>query len=89
MPPKKQNQRPLREIMMEEMRRHIQLLQESANAQQAFFEVQRRRVDDNGSSSDSSFSRSSRSHRRQTQMSDIKAVIPNFEGKLQPDEFVD
>ncbi|KEH33749.1 NB-ARC domain disease resistance protein [Medicago truncatula] len=38
---------------------------------------------------DSSSSRSSRSHRRQTRMSDIKVDIPDFEGKLQPDEFAD
>ena len=71
------------------MRRQIQLLQETVNAQQALLEAQRRRNHDDGSGSDSSSSRSSRSHRRQTRMNDIKVDIPNFEGKLHPDEFVD
>jgi len=74
---------------MEELRRKIQELQETVNAQQAILEAQRRRNDDDGSGSDSSSSRSSRSHRRQTRTSDIKVDIPDFEGKLQPDEFVD
>jgi len=74
---------------MEEMRRHIQLLQETVNAQQALLEVQQRRNDDNGSGKESSSSRSSRSHRRQTRMNDIKVDIPDFEGKLHPHEFVD
>jgi len=89
MPPKRQNQRPLHEIEMEEMRRQIKLLQETVNVQQALLEAQRRRNDDDGSGSDSSSSRSSRSHRHQTRMNDIKVDIPDFEGKLHPDEFVD
>ena len=74
---------------MEELRRKIQELQETVNAQQAILEAQRRRVDDDGSGSDSSSSRSSSSHRRQTPINDIKVDIPDFEGKLHPDEFVD
>lgn len=74
---------------MEEMRRQIQELQETVNAQQAILEAQRRRDDDDGSSNDSSSSRSSHSHRRKTPMNDINVDILDFEGKLQPDEFVD
>jgi len=89
MQPKKQNQRPLHQIEMKEMRRQIQLLQETVNAQQAFLEAQQRRFEDDGSSSDSSSSRSSRLHRRQLRMNEIKVDIPDFDGKLQPNEFVD
>jgi hypothetical protein len=75
---------------MEEMRRQIQLLQETVKVQQALLEAHQRRFDDdNGSGSDSSSSRSSRSHRCQPRMNDIKVDIPDFEGELQPDEFVD
>jgi len=89
MPLRRQNERSLQEMKMEEMWRQIQLLQKTVNAQQALLEAQRRRVDDVGSSSDSSSSRSRRSHRRQTRMNDIKVDIPDFEGNLQHDEFVD
>lgn len=74
---------------MKEMRLQIQLLQETVNAQQTLLEAQQRRFEDNSFSGDSSSSRSSRSHRRQLWMNDIKVYIPYFEGKLQPNEFVD
>jgi len=88
MPPKKQNQRSLYEIEMEEKSRQIQLLHEIVNIQQALLEEKRRRFDDRYVS-DSSSSRSSRSHRRQLRINDMKLDIQEFEGKLQPDEFVD
>lgn len=47
MPPRKQNERSLHEIEMEEIRRQIQLLQETVNAQRTLLEAQRRRNDDN------------------------------------------
>jgi hypothetical protein len=87
MPPRRQNERSLQE--MEEMRQQIQQLQETVNAQQALLEAQQRRFEDDISGSDSSLSRSSRSHRCQPRMNDIKIDIPDFEGELQPDEFVD
>ncbi|AES75827.2 hypothetical protein MTR_6g060120 [Medicago truncatula] len=74
MPPRRQNERSLQEMEMEEMRRQIQQLQETINAQQALLEAQRIRFDD-GSGSDSSSSRSIRSHRRQLRMNDIKIDI--------------
>jgi outer membrane protein TolC len=53
--PRKQNERSLHEIEMEEMRRQIQLLQETVKVQQALLEAHQRRLDDdNVSSSDSS-----------------------------------
>ena len=87
MPPRRQNERSLQE--MEEMRQQIQQLQETVNAQQALLEAQQRRFEDDISGNDSSLSRSSRSHRCQPRMNDIKIDIPDFEGELQPDEFVD
>ena len=73
---------------MEEIRRQIQLLQETINIQQALLEAHKRRFDDDGSGSDSSSSRSSCSQQCQPWMNDIKVDIPDFEGELQPDEFV-
>jgi hypothetical protein len=87
MPPRRQNERSLQE--MEEMRRQIQQLQEIVNAQQALLEAQQRRFEDDVSGRDSSSSRSSRSQRRQLHMNDIKVDIPDFEGNLQPDDFLD
>ena len=71
------------------MRRQIKLLQETVNVQQALLEAQQRRFEDDGSGSDSSSSRSSRSQRRQLQMNDIKVDIPEFEGNLEPNDFLD
>jgi len=71
------------------MRRQIQQLQEIVNAQQALLEAQQRRFKDDGSGSDSSPSRSSRSDLRQLRMNDIKIDISDFEGNLQPDDFLD
>jgi len=59
MSPRKQNEISLQEIEMEEMKRQIQQLQETINAQKALLEAQRRRVDDDGSSIDFSLYRSS------------------------------
>jgi len=89
MPPRRQNERSFHEIEMEEMRRQIQLLQETVNVQQALLEAHKRRFDDDGFGSDSSSSRSSRSQQCQPRMNDIRVEIPDFEGELQPDEFVD
>jgi hypothetical protein len=82
MSPRRQNERYLQEMEMEEMRRQIQQLQETVNAQQALLEVQQRRFKDDISGSVSSSSRSSHSHLRQLQMNDIKVDIPDFEGNL-------
>jgi hypothetical protein len=41
------------------------------------------------SSSDSSLTRRCRPHRKSSRSDDIRVEIPDFEGKLQPDEFVD
>ncbi|KEH24158.1 hypothetical protein MTR_7g105270 [Medicago truncatula] len=71
------------------MRRQIQQLQEIVNAQQALLEAQQKRFKDHVSGSDSSSSRSSRSQRRELHMNDIKVDIPDFEGNLQPDDFLD
>jgi len=89
MPPRRQNERSFHEIEMEEMRRQIQLLQETVNVQRASLEAHKRRFDDDGSDSDSSSSRSSRSQQCQPRMNDIKVDIPDFNGELQPVEFVD
>ncbi|KEH43904.1 hypothetical protein MTR_1g105095 [Medicago truncatula] len=62
---------------------------EVINVQHALLEAQRRRFDDDGFGSDSSSSRSNRLHRRQLLMNDMKVDIPDFEGKLQPNKFVD
>jgi len=70
------------------MRRQIQRLQETVNAQQAQLEAQHMQSDDDESSKSTSL----RSHRPQRQSfkdNEIKVDIPDFEGKLQPDEFVD
>jgi len=88
MPPRK-NDQTLRDIQMEEMRRQIQQLQETINAQQAQLEAQHMQSDDDESSSESSSLRSRRPQRQSFRDNDIKVDIPDFEGKLQPDEFVD
>jgi hypothetical protein len=62
MPPRRQNEISLHEVEIEEIRRQMQLLQETVNAQQIFSKPQQRRFDDDNSGSDSSSSRSSRSH---------------------------
>ncbi|RHN65710.1 putative transcription factor interactor and regulator CCHC(Zn) family [Medicago truncatula] len=89
MPPRRQNERSFHEIEMEEMRRQIQLLQETVKVQQALLEANQRRFDDDGFGRDSSSSRSTRLHQCQPRMKHIKVDIPDFEGELQPDEFVD
>ncbi|KEH22650.1 Gag-Pol polyprotein/retrotransposon, putative [Medicago truncatula] len=71
------------------MRRQIQLLQETVKVQQALLEENQRRFDDDGFGRDSSSSRSSRLHQCQPRMKHIKVDIPDFEGELQPNEFVD
>jgi len=74
---------------MEEMRRQIQQLQETVNAQQAQLEAQHMQSDIDESSSESSSLRSRRPQRQSFRDNDIKVDIPDFEGKLHPDEFVD
>lgn len=88
MPPRK-NDQTLRDIQMEEMRRQIQQLQETVNAQQAQLEAQHMQSDVDESSSESSSLRSRRPQRQSFRDNDIKVDIPDFEGKLHPDEFVD
>ncbi|XP_039686533.1 uncharacterized protein [Medicago truncatula] len=88
MPPRK-NDQTLRDIQMEEMRRQIQQLQEIVNAQQAQLEAQHMQSDVDESSSESSSLRSRRPQRQSFRDNDIKVDIPDFEGKLHPDEFVD
>ena len=73
MPPRRKDERSLQEMEMEEMRRQIQQLQETVDSQQAILEAQQR----------------IHSHRRQLRMNDIKVDIPDFEGSLQPDDFLD
>ncbi|AES79241.1 hypothetical protein MTR_7g060240 [Medicago truncatula] len=88
MPHRKQNEISLQEIEMEEISRQVQLQQKTVNAQQPLFWKHDEEEYD-GSGSDSSSSRSSRSHRCLIRMNDIKIDIQAFDGKLQPDEFVD
>ncbi|KEH19386.1 hypothetical protein MTR_8g054490 [Medicago truncatula] len=88
MPPRK-NDQTLRDIQMEEMKRQIQQLQETVNAQQAQLEAQHMQSYVDESSSESSSLRSRRPQRQSFRDNDIKVNIPNFEGKLHPDEFVD
>ncbi|KEH22241.1 hypothetical protein MTR_7g034745 [Medicago truncatula] len=88
MPPRK-NDQTLRDIQMEEMRRQIQQLQETINAQQEQLEAQHMQSDVDESSSKSSSLRSRRPQRQSFRDNDIKVDIPDFEGKLHPDEFVD
>jgi len=71
--PRRQNERSLQKMEMEEMGRQIQQPQETVNFQQAILEAQQR----------------IHSHRRQLQMNDIKVDILDFEGNLQPDDFLD
>jgi len=88
MPPRK-NDQTLRDIQMEEMRRQIQQLQETVNAQQAQLEAQYMQSDVDESSSELSSLRSCRPQRQSFRDNDVKVDIPDFEGKLHPDEFVD
>ena len=86
MPPR---QRPGHELEMEELRRQIQQLQATVEIQQAQLEEQRRRLDGESDVSDSSSSGSRQPRRQQFWNSNIRVDIPDFEGQLQPDEFVD
>jgi hypothetical protein len=74
---------------MEEMRRQIQQLQETVNAQQTLLEAQQIHPENDESDGDSSSIESHRPQRQQFRNDDIKVDIPDFEGKLQPDEFDD
>lgn len=89
MPPRRQNDQTLRDIQFEEMRRQIQQLQETVDAQQALLGAHHRQSDNDESSSDASSFRSRRPRKQLFRHDDIKVEIPDFEGKLQPDEFVD
>ena len=91
MPPRRQNQRNLHEIEMEELRQQIQRLQETVETQQA--QLNRQRTTASTQDSDDSESSSSyyqmRRPQSQHRFNDFRVDIPEFEGKLQPDEFVD
>ena len=78
----KKKRQTLRDIQMEEMRRQIQQLQETVNAQQAQLEVQHMQSDVDESSSKSSSLRSRRPQRQSFRDNDIKVDNPDFEGKL-------
>jgi len=83
---------PLRkndQTLGEEMRRQIQQLQETVNAQQTQLEAKQMQSDVDESSSESSSLRSHRPQRLSFRDNDIKVDIPDSEGKLHPDEFVD
>lgn len=70
------------------MRRQIQQLQETMNAQQALLEAQHIQSDADESSSDSLSVISFRPQRQPFRDNYIKVDILNFEGKLQLDEIV-
>ena len=89
MPPRRQNDQTLRDIQFEEMRRQIQQLQETVNTQHALLEARQIPSDVEECSSDSSSVRNRHHHKQPFRHDDIKVDIPNFEGKLQPDDFVD
>ncbi|KAJ1404194.1 hypothetical protein SESBI_26791 [Sesbania bispinosa] len=86
MPPR---QRPYHEIEMEELRRQLQQLQATVEIQQAQIEEQRKRLEGESDESDSPYADNHHSRKQQFRSSDIKVEIPDFEGRLQPDEFVD
>jgi hypothetical protein len=64
-------------------------LQETVNAQQVLLDEYQQRSEVDTSSSDSSLTRRCRPQRKSSRSDDIRVEIPDFEGKLQPDEFVD
>lgn len=84
MPPRRQ---PLRDIEMADMRRQIQELQDALQAQQVL--LNERQTEDGEYSSDSSTPRNHRPQRPPVRHDDIKVDIPDFEGRLQPDDFID
>jgi hypothetical protein len=74
---------------MEDLRVQIQQLQETVESQQILLDEYQRQSEVDSSSSDSSVTRQRRPPRRSARSDDIRVEIPDFEGKLQPDEFVD
>lgn len=84
MPPRRQ---PLRDVEMADMRRQIQEFQNALQAQQVL--LNERQPEDEESSSDSSTPRNRRPQKPQVRHDDITVDIPNFEGRLQPDDFID
>ncbi|KAK2382521.1 hypothetical protein QL285_070051 [Trifolium repens] len=86
MPPRRQ---PRHDLELEDLRAQIQQLQETVDAQQILLDEYQRQSEVDTSSSDSSVTRHCRPPRRSARSDDIRVKIPDFEGKLQPDEFVD
>ncbi|MCH93189.1 putative gag-pol polyprotein/retrotransposon, partial [Trifolium medium] len=86
MPPSRQQRN---DFELEDLRRQIQQLQETVNAQQVLLEGYQQESEVDTSSSDSSSTRRRRLPQRSSRSDDIRVEIPDFEGKLQPDEFVD
>ncbi|KAJ1386712.1 hypothetical protein SESBI_40568 [Sesbania bispinosa] len=74
---------------MEELGRQLQQLQATVEIQQAQIEEQRRCLEGESDESDSPYAENHHSQKQQFRCSDIKVEIPDFEGRLQPDEFVD
>ena len=86
MPPRR---RSVHEVEIEELRRQVQLLQEMVNVQQAQLDAQGKQIEDDSDSSDTSSAGNHQPRRPIVRNNDIKVDIPDFEGKLQPDEFVE
>jgi hypothetical protein len=86
MPPRRQRHN---DFELEDLRAQIQQLQETVNAQQVLLDEYQQRSEVDTSSSDSSLTRRCRPHHKSSRSDDIRVEIPDFEGKLQPDEFVD
>ena len=86
MPPRR---RYVHEVEIKELRRQVQLLQEMVNVQQAQLDAQGKQIEDDSDSSDTSSAGNHQPRRPIVCNNDIKVDIPDFEGKLQPDEFVE
>ena len=59
------------------------------NVQQAQLDAQGKQIEDDSDSSDTSSAGNHQPRRPIVRNNDIKVDIPDFEGKLQPDEFVE
>ena len=91
MPPRKQPDMTIRDIEVEELKRQVRQLQETIEAHQNQLEQQRNNSNHDSGDSDSSSSSSYQVQRPRYQrhFNDFKVDIPEFEGRLQPDEFLD